>query len=436
MSALKSFESWLEIPTGSHFSLANIPFGIISSSETSSRSPHPAIAIGDYALDLAAFASQQGFSSLPFIEPHLSVFSQPTLNAFAALGRRAHTQVRQYLQSVFAINTSLAHVLRDNAKLRQQALIPLENVQNHLPLHIGGYTDFFAGINHAFTAGTINRGPENALNPNYRHLPAAYHSRASSIVVSGTPIRRPSGQIIADPTAKPPQPIFSPSKRLDIELELGIFICRENTLGDPVPVGSADEAIFGAVLLNDWSARDIQLWEYVPLGPFNAKNFATTISPWVVLSDALEPFFTESLERDRPVLPYLVEGRSKNVWDIQLQVDLTPQNAKTTTLTRTSSKNIIWSVPQMVAHHTITGCNLQVGDFFGSGTISGTEEGTYGCLFEHSKGGKVAIKLEGGQERTFLDDGDTVTITGWAGDNPDALVGFGKCIGQIQASIK
>jgi fumarylacetoacetase len=313
-------QSWFPIPKSSHFSLANIPFGIISTSEN--KTPRPAVAIGEHALDLAAFRDGDGFSSLPSIQKHLKVFSEPTLNAFAALGRPVHGEVRRYIQGVFREDTSFPNVLKDNTSLQEKSLIPLKEVQMHLPMQIGDYTDFYAGKNHAYNVGVMFRGPANALQPNYTHLPVGYHGRASSVVVSGTPIRRPNGQILENPTADPKIPMFSPSRRLDIELELGAFVCRENAMGEPIPISEAADSIFGLVLMNDWSARDIQMWEYVPLGPFNAKNFGTSISPWVVLMDALEPFRTEGIKNDTELLPYLREGK-RNVFDIQLEVDLT-----------------------------------------------------------------------------------------------------------------
>jgi fumarylacetoacetase len=279
---MTSLRSWFSIPRGSHFSLANIPFGIISTE--SSQTPRVAVAIGDYALDLEAFAANNGFSGLSTIQPHQAVFSQPSLNAFAALGRPVHSVVRKYIQSVFSESTPYPDVLQNNSALQKQALLPLSQVKKHLPFKIGDYTDFFAGMNHAYNCGVIFRGPQNALQPNYKHLPVAYHGRASSVVPSGTSIRRPNGQILLNPTA-------------------------ENKL-------------FGVVLMNDWSARDIQAWEYVPLGPFNSKNFGTTISTWVVLAEALEPFKTRGQENDAEVLPYLREKSEKTVYDINLQVDL------------------------------------------------------------------------------------------------------------------
>jgi fumarylacetoacetase len=312
-------QSWFPIPKSSHFSLANIPFGIVSTAENSV--PRPAIAIGEHALDLAELSAGNGFSSLPTIHNHLPVFSQPTLNAFAALGRPVHRAVRKYIQDILLDDTPHPEILRNNKALQAKCIIPLKDVQMHLPMQIGDYTDFFVGKNHAYNCGVMFRGPANALQPNYTHLPVGYHSRASSVVVSGTPIRRPKGQILENREAEPKIPSFSPTKLLDFELELGAFVCRENKMGEPIPISEAADGIFGLVLLNDWSARDIQLWEAVPLGPFNAKNFATSTSPWVVLMDALEPFRTKGIDNESELLPYLREEKN-NVFDIRLEVDI------------------------------------------------------------------------------------------------------------------
>ncbi|KAI9748818.1 MAG: hypothetical protein M4579_007109 [Chaenotheca gracillima] len=424
--------SWLRIPKDSPFSLANIPFGIISSK--SSAQPRPAIAIGDHALDLAAFSSGNGFSGLPSINPHLSVFSQPTLNAFAALGRPVHRDVRRYLQSIFAEDTQLPQVLKSNAELQKRALLPLSEIENHLPMAIGDYTDFYAGLNHAFNVGSMFRGPANALQPNYTHLPVGYHGRASSVVTSGTPIRRPWGQMLDNPASDPKVPSFRPCQKLDIELELGAFLCKSNQMGAPVSIRDAEDSLFGIVLLNDWSARDIQAWEYVPLGPFNAKNFGTTISPWIVLADALEPFRTAGLENKTKIQSYLDEGRKDTVYGLKLEVDIKTSSGTTTTLSKTSSSNLLWSFPQMIAHHSVTGCPLRVGDLLGSGTISGTEPGTHGSLLEANQNGKKTIELEGGEERKFLQDGDTIVLRGWAGEE-GGLVGFGDCTGRIDPAL-
>ncbi|KAI1942008.1 hypothetical protein LOZ66_001489 [Ophidiomyces ophidiicola] len=424
-------QSWLDIPRNSPFSLANIPFGIISTA--SSNTPRPAIAIGDYALDLFAFASAGGFSKLPSFQPYIEVFAQPVLNDFAALGRPVHRQVREYLQEVFRAETSHPDILKNNETLRNSALIPRANTTNHLPMRIGDYTDFYAGLNHAFNVGVLFRGPDNALQPNYKHLPVGYHGRASSVVVSGTPIRRPNGQILANPAVDPKVPIFSPCKRLDIELELAAFVATPNKMGDPVPIAEAEDHLFGVVLMNDWSARDIQAWEYIPLGPFNAKNFATSITPWVVLMDALEPFRTQGLEpgnRDT-LLPYLRESRADNVYDIRLEFELKNKGGQPTVVAKTNSKNLLYSFSQMLAHHSVTGCNMNPGDLLGSGTISGKEPGTFGSLLENTNGGKTTINLADGSERKFLEDGDEVILRGVAGEE-GSYVGFGDCFAVIE----
>ncbi|KAF7719653.1 Fumarylacetoacetase [Penicillium ucsense] len=424
--------SWFQIPKNSPFSLANIPFGIISSQ---SASRVPAIAIGDHALNLSQFASSGGFSPLSAIQQHLDVFHQPTLNAFAALGRPVHRQVREYLQNVFRAETQYPQVLKDNAELQKSALVPLSEVTNHVPMQIGDYTDFYAGLNHAYNVGVLFRGPDNALQPNYKHLPVAYHGRASSVVPSGTDLHRPNGQILTNPAADPKVPEFSPCKKLDIELEMACFISKPNDLGRPVAIDEAEDHIFGLVLMNDWSARDIQAWEYVPLGPFNAKNFGTTITPWVVLLDALEPFRTQPLEPENreSLLPYLREKRAENVYNIPLEVELTNKGGQPSVVSNSNSRNLLYSFPQMVAHHTITGCNLRTGDLLGSGTISGKEPNTQGSLLEQTIG-KKPIKLADGTERFFLEDGDTVVLRGMAGTEGN-YVGFGDCVGTILPAV-
>lgn len=259
--------SWVSIPHDSPFSIANIPFGVITTSQ--SQTPHIAVAIGNYALDLKLFAEGDGFSLLKEIGPHLHVFQEQTLNSFASLGQAAHRSVRKYLQAVLSEACPYPGALRDNEKLRAEALLPLSECQTHLPMKIGDYTDFYAGLNHAFNVGVLFRGKDNALQPNYQHLPVGYHGRASTVVVSGTPIHRPSGQILADPMAAEKVPVFSPCRKLDIELELGAFVCGSNRMGERIPIQDAKSHVFGVVLMNDWSARDIQAWEYVPLGKWH-----------------------------------------------------------------------------------------------------------------------------------------------------------------------
>ena len=312
-------KSWLPIPPDSHFSLANIPFGIISTAHAST--PRVAIAIGDHVLDLAAFSSNEGFALLPSIHPHLCVFFPPYLNDFAALGRPVHREVRKYLQNVFTANGPYPKILQDNESLQRLCLHPIKDVESHIPFRIGDYTDFYVGKHHAYNCGVILRGV-GRLQPNYMHLPVGYHGRASSVVVSGTPIHRPWGQILENP-AKGPPPIHAPCRLLDFELELGAFVCHSNAMGEPVPIEKTEDSIFGLVLMNDWSARDVQSWEMAPLGPFNSKNFGTSISAWVLLTDALEPFKAKGIENETEVMPYMREKRKENVYDMNLEVSLT-----------------------------------------------------------------------------------------------------------------
>ncbi|EMC95137.1 hypothetical protein BAUCODRAFT_527281 [Baudoinia panamericana UAMH 10762] len=425
--------SWVESGKKSDFSISNIPFGIISNDKNHLH--RPAIAIGDHVLDLQGFAAAGGFAELKPSDALLSSLNQVTLNDFATLGRPVHRTVRKYIQEVLAEDTNMPNVLRDSSVLREKVLFPLSSVKNHLPMAIGDYTDFFAGRHHAFTVGSLFRGPDNALQPNYHHLPVGYHGRASSVVVSGTALHRPRGQILADPTAKPQRPTFEASKRLDIELELACFVGKGNAMGKPVSVKEASEHIFGYVLMNDWSARDIQTWEYVPLGPFNAKNFGTTISPWIVLADALNPYMTTGIANETPLLEYLQEDPGRTGFELSLEVDLAPLSGPTTTISRTSGRNLMWSFAQMIAHHTVGGCPLRAGDLLGSGTISGLNDDDRGSLLEMSKGGKTPFKLSDGSERVFLKDNDSINIRGWAGGEGASRVGFGHCSGTILPAI-
>ncbi|KAH8180262.1 fumarylacetoacetate (FAA) hydrolase family protein [Sarocladium implicatum] len=425
--------SWIAIPESSHFSLENLPFGIIST--PTDPTPRPGVPIGDKVLDLKAFASGRGFSGSPEIDSHSELFSAQVLNPFAAAGRPFHRQVRAYLRSILASDTPHPQLLRDHAELRKAALLDIADVQNHMPMQIGDYTDFYASKNHAYNVGVLFRGPENALQPNYTHLPVGYHGRASSVVISDTPIRRPWGQTLKDPKADPKIPTFGPCERLDIELEMGMFFCRGNKLGEPIPVNEADDYIFGYVLMNDWSARDIQAWEYVPLGPFTSKNLGTSISPWVVLADALDPHKVSGSPNDTKLQPYLAEVARENVFNIDLEVELISSDGSSSTISKTNSRNLMWSWPQMIAHHTITGCNMRTGDLFGSGTISGTEPGTFGSMLEQTQGGKTTIHLAGGGERKFLQDGDRIVIRGSAGGRGSGRIGFGEVSGKIDPAL-
>ena len=422
-----AMKSWLPIPAGSHFSLANLPVGIITHAK--GTSPRPAVAIGEHALDLEIFTAENGFKSLSVIQPHQSVFGEKTLNAFAALGRPLHSIVRKYIQSVFLAESPYPDVLKNNAALQQKCLVSQRKVRMHLPMHIGDYTDFYVGLNHAFNCGVLFRGPDEDLQPNYKHLPVGYHGRASSIVVSGTPIRRPRGQVLSNPAAATPQ--LSPCTNLDFELELAAFVCKPNVMGESVDVNGASDHLFGLVLMNDWSARDIQRWEMVPLGPFNSKNFGTSVSPWVVLMDALEPFKSSGIKNDVENLSYLREKEEKNAHNIKLEVELSAEPGTESIICRTDATNLLFSFPQMLAHHTVGGCPFSVGDMIASGTISGTESGSYGCMLEQNQGGRRTIELRNGGQRKFLEDGDTLTIRGCCGDDPEAMVGFGECSGTL-----
>ncbi|KAK1248525.1 hypothetical protein MKX08_006745 [Trichoderma sp. CBMAI-0020] len=425
---MASTTSWVPLDRNGDFSIHNLPFGIFS--EGSSQ-PRAGARIGDFVIDLKALASdeqaKQQLSSLGDLE---AVFGQSSLNAFAERGRSVHRAVRGDLQRILSQSTDVPAILKDNEALKHKALIPVEKVKMHLPMQIGDYTDFYAGYHHAYKVGVLFRGPDNAMQPNYTHLPVGYHGRSSSIVVSGTPIRRPRGQILPNPAATPKEPITVACRRLDFELELGCFICKPNEMGESIDINKAEEYIFGFVLLNDWSARDIQAWEYVPLGPFNGKNFGSTISPWVVLADALEPFRTEPLPNDTPVQDYLKETQKKSVFDIQLEVSLTTESGDHVNLTKTSGRNLLWSFPQMITHHTVGGCPMRAGDLLGSGTISGTEPRERGSLLERTEGGKADVQLEKGGVRRFIEDGDSLNMRGYC-EKDGVRIGFGDCEGKI-----
>jgi fumarylacetoacetase len=427
-------KSWLPVSPGSDFSLANIPFGIISRKTIYKRVP--ATRIGNYILDLSTFSEQGGFESLPSVQQQLHVFHESTLNAFAALGQATHREVRSFLQNVLSEDTSHPEILRDNEARREQCLLAMHKVHNYLPMDIGDFSDFYGGINHAVNAGALFRGQKGALLPNYLHLPMAYHGRSSSIVVSGTSLKRPWGQCVRDPDADPKVPEFDICRTMDFELELGAFICKENRAGERITVDDARSCIFGYVLLNDWSARDIQRWEYVPLGPFNGKNFATTISAWIVLADALEPYRARGVQNTQTLLPYLQETRCDSVYDLHLEVILTSgKTGNCTTICRNNAPTgLVWSFQQMLAHHTITGCPMRVGDLLGSGTISGLTNDSLGCLLEQTLNGKDPINIEDGEQRTWLEDGDSVTLRGYAGNAESGRVGFGDCCGQLLAA--
>ncbi|VFQ58972.1 unnamed protein product [Cuscuta campestris] len=414
--AMKSF---VEVNPDSHFPLQNLPFGVFKHEPGSHA--RPGVAIGDYVLDLSVIAAAGLFDG-PCLKSS-DCFNQPNLNSFLQLGRSAWKEARETLQRLLSATEPQ---LRDNASLRQKALIPMGKVEMLLPVAIGDYTDFFSSMHHAKNCGAIFRGPETPINRNWFHLPIAYHGRASSIVVSGTDITRPRGQ--AYPTGDS-APYFGPSRKLDFELEMAAVVGPGNELGKPVSIEDAKNHIFGLVLMNDWSARDIQAWEYVPLGPFLGKSFGTTLSPWIVTLDALEPFSCDVPNQDPPPLPYLAEKISKN-YDISLEVLIKLAGKEDScTVTKSNFKHLYWTITQQLAHHTVNGCNLRPGDLLGSGTISGPEPGSLGCLLELTWNGQKPLSL-GGVTRTFLEDGDEVILTGYCKGDGYKL-GFGACSGKI-----
>jgi fumarylacetoacetase len=414
--ALRSF---VPVPPESHFPIQNLPYGIFRRTGGKARA---GVAIGDGVLDLAVLEAT-GLMNGPVLAGKI-VFGQPTLNDFLALGRPAWQEARATISRLLRADEP---TLRDNAALRDRALLPMAEAEMLLPAAIGDYTDFYSSREHAANVGTMLRGKDNALQPNWLYLPVAYHGRASSVVVSGTDLHRPCGQT---KPADAPNPLFGPSRSVDFELELGAFVGPGNALGQPIPAEAAAEHLFGLVLVNDWSARDIQAWEYVPLGPFLAKNFGTSISPWVVPLEALEPFRTAGPVQDPEPSPYLRTGGDW-AFDIHLEVWLQGERMEQPQrLCASNAKYLYWSVCQQLAHHTVNGCNLRPGDLLASGTISGPEPGSYGSLLELAWRGSKPVALPNGDQRSFLLDGDRVTMTGWCQGN-GYRVGFGEVTGKL-----
>lgn len=414
-------KSWVEVPPGSDFPIQNLPFGIF---KTKYLSPVAGVAIGNYVLDLVYLHEHGLFDGLGLPS---GIFNQKHLNEFFSLGRKKVREVRERISNILRHDNE---ELRDHVAAREIALVPNTECQMLLPVLIPNYTDFYSSEEHATNVGSLFRDPKNALLPNWKHLPVAYHGRASSIVVSGTPIHRPRGQV---KPADSEMPAFCPSAKLDFELELAFITCSNTTLGKPIPLRETEENIIGFVLFNDWSARDIQQWEYVPLGPFLGKNFGSTASPWVVTFDALEPFRSDGPAQVPHVLPYLAFEGKKN-FDIQLEVQLETSNGETAVLSRTNAKYLYWNVAQQLAHHTVNGCNIQVGDLYASGTISGPSPGSYGSLLELTFNGQKPLDLPNGEERKFLEDGDTVIIRGHAEKN-GVRIGFGLCSGKVLPAV-
>jgi fumarylacetoacetase len=413
-----NLQSFVDVPTGSDFPIHNLPYGIFRPS--AGARPRIGVAIGNEVLDLSVLADRGLLAG--------TAFHELTLNAFMALGRPAWREARQSLTRLLRHDEP---TLRDDSGLRDAAFHPMTGVEMLLPATIGDYTDFYSSREHATNVGTMFRGPDNALQENWLHLPVGYHGRTSSVVVSGTDVRRPKGQTKADDAESPS---YGPSRLMDFELEMGFFVGPGNALGEPIPIEEAAEHIFGMVLLNDWSARDIQKWEYVPLGPFLGKNFGTSISPWVVTMDALEPFRCSGPAQDDPEPLDYLKNSGDCAYDIPLEVLLQSEKMDTPETIATSNfKYMYWSICQQLAHHTVNGCNAQPGDLLGSGTISGPDKHERGSMLELSWRGTETVELSNGETRKFLADGDTVIMRGHCEAN-GVRIGFGEVSGKLLAA--
>ena len=422
----KNLTSFIDIATDSDFSIHNLPYGIFSETKDAAgnNNRRAGVAIGEHVLDLSVLEAE-GLLSLA----GGSYFDQPTLNAFIDSGRENWTKARTTIQTLLSADND---TLRDNADLQQKALFKQADVTMHLPVQVPGFTDFYSSKEHATNVGTMFRDPNNALLPNWTEMPVGYNGRASTVIVSGNDVVRPSGQLKPNPDDRP---IFSACKRLDFELETAFVVGKVNHIGQPIAIDEAADHIFGMVLLNDWSARDIQKWEYVPLGPFNAKTFASQVSPWIVTMDALAPFSTACPTQEPKPLAYLNEKDSDNSFDINLSVELLPENAETATvICETNFKYMYWSMAQQLTHHTITGCKVEVGDMMGSGTISGPTPDSYGSMLEIAWNATKPVTLEGGESRTFIEDGDTVIMKGYS-EKDGVRVGFGEVRGKVLPAL-
>lgn len=408
------------------FPLVNLPYGAFRRAD---GSVHLGVAIGDQILDLVAADEAGLLPALP--EPLRAACRQPVLNALMGLGPGAAHELRTRLQALLSTPES------GERERASRVLVPQAGAQMQLPARVGDYTDFYASIHHATNVGRLFR-PDNPLLPNYKYVPVGYHGRSSSIVASPQPVRRPQGQ---RPGAEGMPPDFGACRQLDYELEMGIWIGAGNRLGEPIPIAQADAHIFGLCLLNDWSARDIQRWEYQPLGPFLGKNFATSISPWVVTREALEPFRVPRAARaasDPAPLRYLEAAgdQAAGAFDVTLEVWLaTAQNRSPVRISKGNLRELYWTPAQMIAHHTSNGCNLQPGDLLGTGTVSGPEAEARGCLLELTRGGREPIRLASGESRGFLEDGDEVMFKAYCQRPGQARIGFGACTGRIQSAL-
>lgn len=414
--------SWIDVPPDHDFPIQNLPYGVFEDD----RPARVGVAIGEFVFDLKAAHDAGLFDGT--VVAHENVFDRGSLNAFMALGRHAWSDVRHWLTNLLSADTP---TLRDDAALRKRLLIPRASVRMKLPVEIGDFTDFYASKHHASNVGSMFRDPANPLTPNWVHMPIGYHGRAGSVFVSGMDVRRPCGQTKADDA---PAPTFGPTRALDYELELGFFVGTGNEPGQPIPIDRAADHLFGMVLLNDWSARDIQRWEYVPLGPFLGKSFATSISPWVVPLDALAPFRVEGPAQSPLPLPHLVGNLS---WGLDIELEVLLKSAAMREPARVSRVNfraMYWSIVQMLAHHASNGTPMRTGDLCGTGTISGETEDSRGCLLELSWKGTKPVHLPGGELRSFLQDGDTVVMRG--GCQGDGYrVGFGEVSAKVLSAL-
>jgi fumarylacetoacetase len=415
-------KTWLSVSENSDFPIQNIPFGVFITKEDVITI---GTRIGNCAIDMGALQQLGYFEGIELTD---DMFMQDTLNDFISDGKKTWRLVRNRLAEIFDINNP---ELRDNKKQRDIVIFDINDIEMLLPVQIGDYTDFYSSKEHATNVGKMFRDPENALLPNWLHIPVGYHGRSSSIVPSGINIRRPNGQTLANDAS---EPIFGPSKLVDFELEMAFITTDANVLGEPVPVNEAEDYIFGMVLFNDWSARDIQKWEYVPLGPFLGKNFASSISPWIVTMDALEPFKVDSPKQDPKPLPYL-QQEGKHTYNINLEVSIQPERKSETVVSKSNFKYMYWTMSQQLAHHTINGCRVNSGDMMGSGTISGPTQDSYGSMLELTWGGKNPIQLNDGTERKFINDNDTVILRGYC-KNEKVTIGFGECKSKLLPAIK
>lgn len=405
-------KSWLNVPENSDFPIQNIPFGVFLTKDDVITI---GTRIGDYAIDLGALQQLNYFEGIDLTD---DMFMQDTLNDFISDGKKTWRLVRNRIGDIFDSNNPK---LRDNPEHREIVIFTMDEVEMQLPVLIGDYTDFYSSKEHATNVGKMFRDPDNALLPNWLHIPVGYHGRSSTIIPSGIPVHRPMGQTLPNGETTP---VFGPSRLVDFELETAFITTDANIMGENIPVNEAEDYIFGMVLLNDWSARDIQKWEYVPLGPFLAKNFASSISPWIVTMDALEPFRCKGPVQEPTPLPYL-QQKGKHAFDINLEVYIEPENAEPTLVSKSNFKYMYWSMSQQLAHHTSNGCRVNSGDMMGSGTISGPTPDSFGSMLELTWGGKNPLIMSDGTERKFINDNDTVTIKGHC-QNSTIRIGFGE----------